>query len=195
MKSSNAKEKLLLAAAELFYQQGITNTGIDAIISRAGVAKMSLYNNFSSKSALVAAYLDHRHELWLALYHKRLAQANSPQEAVLSVFDAYQEHADIEFQQGFRGCGLLNAAAEMPNGSPERLVVKRHKEEVATLVELQLRNFLPRVTHPPRITQLSQHLCFLLEGAISLAGLEGQSHKLQEARQMAAQLLEQNQCQ
>ncbi|MBI0374994.1 helix-turn-helix transcriptional regulator [Streptomyces albiflaviniger] len=45
-----------------FYADGVTATGIDTITAEAGVAKMSLYNNFSSKADLVRAYLDARHE-------------------------------------------------------------------------------------------------------------------------------------
>ena len=51
-----ARERLLRAAAELFYSDGVGATGIDSITARAGVAKMSLYNNFSSKADLVDAY-------------------------------------------------------------------------------------------------------------------------------------------
>lgn len=42
-------------------------TGIDTITSVAGVAKKSLYNNFSSKAEIVSAYIDSRHEEWLDL--------------------------------------------------------------------------------------------------------------------------------
>lgn len=52
-----------------FYADGVTTTGIDTITAEAGVAKMSLYNNFSSKADLVRAYLDARHEEWLAMYN------------------------------------------------------------------------------------------------------------------------------
>ncbi|WP_434058812.1 TetR/AcrR family transcriptional regulator, partial [Escherichia coli] len=60
-----ARELLLSAAARLFYANGVAATGIDTITSEAGVAKKSLYNNFSSKAELVAAYLEARHEEWL----------------------------------------------------------------------------------------------------------------------------------
>ena len=57
MEKLPARDRLLKAAAELFYAEGVGATGIDAITARAGVAKMSLYNNFASKSDLVDAYL------------------------------------------------------------------------------------------------------------------------------------------
>lgn len=118
--SKPARERLLQAAAELFYDAGISATGIDAIIQRAGVAKQSLYNNFASKAELVATYLEHRHAEWLGLYDKRLEKAASPMDGILAIFDAYRDHAEFAYEHGFRGCGLLNAAAELPAGDPGR---------------------------------------------------------------------------
>lgn len=62
MSNKSAKEKILDAAATLFYNDGIANTGINAITDRAGVAKMSLYNNFPTKSDLIATYIQARHQ-------------------------------------------------------------------------------------------------------------------------------------
>src|SRR5437868_3755997 len=70
-----AREKLLEAAGRRFYTDGIAATGIDAITAEAAVAKMSLYNNFSSKDDLVVAYLDRRHAEWLGLLEDRLQRA------------------------------------------------------------------------------------------------------------------------
>ena len=130
----SARARLLEAAAGRFYADGITATGIDAITAQAEVAKMSLYNNFASKAALVEAYLQDRHEEWLDLYRARLAEESTPQERVLAVFDAYLDHAGLAYDHGFRGCGLLNAAAELPAGDPGRAVVRRHKEHVEELL-------------------------------------------------------------
>src|SRR4051794_17680717 len=106
-----ARARILDAAARRFYADGIAATGIDAITAGAGVAKMSLYNNFASKDALVAAYIDQRHEEWLDLYRARITDSATAQERVLAVFDAYIDHAAAAYDHGFRGCGLLNAAA------------------------------------------------------------------------------------
>jgi len=123
-----ARQQLLEAAARRFYADGVAATGIDTITAEAGVAKMSLYNNFASKADLVRAYLEARHEEWLGLYRRRLDQADVPREGVLAVCDAYADHAEQAYEHGFRGCGLLNAAAELPAGDPGRAVVRAHKE-------------------------------------------------------------------
>ncbi|MBO3678870.1 TetR/AcrR family transcriptional regulator [Streptomyces sp. NEAU-YJ-81] len=183
-----ARERLLAAAARRFYADGVTATGIDTITTEAGVAKMSLYNNFSSKSDLVRAYLDARHEEWLALYASRLEQAQNPRDGVLAAFDAYADHAAFAYERGFRGCGLLNAAAELPAGDEGRSVVRRHKEEVERLIAGHLEELLP--DRPDDVRTMAEHLSFLLEGAMARAGLEGDDNRLRHARAMAATLLD-----
>ncbi|EEH70215.1 MULTISPECIES: TetR/AcrR family transcriptional regulator [Acinetobacter] len=188
MSTKSAKQKILETASVLFYNDGINNTGINSIIENANVAKMSLYNNFKTKSELVTYYIEARHQEWLALYEKRKATIQSPIEGVLAVFDAYQDHAEFAYENGFRGCGLLNAAAEFPAHSPERLAVKRHKDEVESIVAQHLSQF---IADDEKVKQLSLLLSFLLEGSIVLAGLESSSTKVFAARQMAQTLLEQ----
>ncbi|MFI6033351.1 TetR/AcrR family transcriptional regulator [Streptomyces sp. NPDC051315] len=183
-----ARERLLAAAARRFYADGVAATGIDTITAEAGVAKMSLYNNFSSKADLVKAYLDARHEEWLGLYRARLAQAHGPRDGVLAVFDAYADHAAFAYEHGFRGCGLLNAAAELPAGDEGRAVVRRHKEEVEGLLAGHLADLLPE--RPEQARARAEHLAFLLEGAMARAGLEGEGTRLRHARAMAADLLD-----
>ncbi|EXU67931.1 hypothetical protein Z951_12170 [Streptomyces sp. PRh5] len=183
-----ARERLLAAAARRFYADGVTATGIDTITAEAGVAKMSLYNNFSSKADLVRAYLDARHEEWLAMYRSRLERAESPRDGVLAVFDAYADHAAFAYERGFRGCGLLNAAAELPAGDEGRTVVRHHKEEVERLISGHLEELLPE--RPDDARTMAEHLAFLLEGAMARAGLEGDDSRLRHARAMAAALLD-----
>lgn len=183
-----ARARLLAAASRRFYADGIAVTGIDAITAEAGVAKMSLYNNFASKAALVTAYLEARHAEWLELYRRRLAGATTPAEGVLAVFDAYADHAERAYEHGFRGCGLLNAAAELPADHAGRAAVRRHKEEVEGLLAGHLTELLP--DRPDRVRELAEHLAFLLEGSMARAGLEGGGARLHDARRMAATLLE-----
>ncbi|MFT3944528.1 MAG: TetR/AcrR family transcriptional regulator [Ancrocorticia sp.] len=188
----SARSRLLDAAATLFYADGMTATGIDKITAEAGVAKKSLYNNFASKDELVRAYIEQRHEEWLELYRARLAGVLAGKagvfagkSGVLAVFDAYLDHAEAAYPHGFRGCGLLNAAAELPAGAPGREAVRRHKEEVESLLVKHLEE-----AGAADSRGMAEHLSFLLEGAMSRAGLEGQPDKILHARKLAESLLE-----
>ena len=184
---TTARERLLKAASELFYNEGIVATGIDAITARAGVAKMSLYNNFSSKADLVQAYVESRHEEWRQILQARLRTAVTPRDRILAVFDSYLDHAGFDYQKGFRGCGLYNAAAELPMGDPGRAAVATQKEEAERFIRDALHELLPR--DPTRAAELAEHLSFLLEGAMTRAGLEGHDARLRSARRMAESLL------
>lgn len=184
-----ARERLLRAAAELFYRDGFGATGIDAITAHAGVAKMSLYNNFASKADLVSAYLEGRRVEWLELYRERLKQATTPRERVLAVFDSYVDHAERAYEWGFRGCGLLNAAAELPVGEPGRATVALQKDEVEQFFRQHLQEIRPE--GGPLIDEIAAHLSFLLEGAMSRAGLDGHDARLKTARRIAVSIMDQ----
>lgn len=179
-----AKEKLLAAAARRFYADGIAATGIDAITAEAQVAKMSLYNNFSSKDELVVAYFDRRHAEWLGLLEERTRRARSAEDRVLAVFDAYLDHADLAYAHGFRGCGLLNGAAELPVGNPGRETVRVHKDEVRRILIDRC-----AAAEAPDPEQLGEHLFLLVEGGVVSAGLEGDPERLQRARSLAQLIL------
>ena len=187
MSSKTAKEKILDAAKTLFYNQGINQTGINMITDKAEVAKMSLYNNFPSKADLVNAYIESRHAEWLALYQLRLSKVKTPLEKVLAVFDAYRDHAEDAYENGFRGCGLLNAAAEFPAHSEERHTVKLHKHEDEQILSEHLQHIF---SDPQQVQYIASMLSFLLEGSIARAGLESSSQKLILAKQMAENLIQ-----
>lgn len=184
-----ARERLLKAAAELFYRDGVGATGIDRITAHAGVAKMSLYNNFSSKSDLVKAYLDARLDEWHVLYRERLARAETPRERLLAVFDSYIDHAEYAYDWGFRGCGLLNAAAELPVGDAGRATVALQKEEVEQLFRQYLRDMRPDAS-AAAIDETAEHLSFVLEGAMARAGLDGHDGRLTAARKIAVSIMD-----
>ncbi|HEV2745651.1 MAG TPA: TetR/AcrR family transcriptional regulator, partial [Rubrobacter sp.] len=121
-------ERLLDAASELFYREGIGAVGVDTVSERAGVSKRTLYNRFGSKDALVAEYLRRRDERWRAYLRSVTEGVEDPGEKLLAVFGAYGEWLA---GRDFRGCPFANAAAEIPDPDhPARVVARRHKEGV-----------------------------------------------------------------
>ncbi|MEU4238728.1 TetR/AcrR family transcriptional regulator [Actinoplanes sp. NPDC026619] len=105
----SARERLLAAADELFYAEGVHTVGIDRVIERAGVAKASLYSTFGSKDELVRAYLQNRHELRRTRLLAGLERFGNPRDRLLGVFDVL---AELSAAAGFRGCAFYNASAE-----------------------------------------------------------------------------------
>ncbi|MGH1524568.1 TetR/AcrR family transcriptional regulator [Leifsonia sp. L25] len=180
-----ARRRILEAAARRFYSDGIAATGVGAITADASVAKMSLYNNFASKSALVSAVLEARHAEWLALYVRRARRAPDPLTRVLAVFDACLDQAALAPEPGYRGSGLLNAAAELPLGDPGRETVRRHLAEVDGILAAGLRELTDRA----RAERTAQHLSYVLNGALVRAGLESDRRRLRDARAFAVDVL------
>ena len=108
-----ARERLLTAADELFYAEGVHSVGIDRVIERAGVAKASLYSTFGSKEGLVRAYLEGRHQGRRKRLLAGLDRFDDPRERLLGVFDVL---AEVAASPEFRGCAFYNASAESPTG-------------------------------------------------------------------------------
>lgn len=110
---ASARERLLEAADELFYAEGVQTVGINRIIERSGVAKASLYNLFGSKEGLVAAYLASRHDRTTGRLTEAIESVDDPQKKILAVFEA---QAQLYEQPDFNGCAFNAASAESPPG-------------------------------------------------------------------------------
>ncbi len=117
----SARARLLDAAGELFYEEGVHSVGIDKVIERAGVAKASLYGNFKGKDDLVRAYLDGRHEARRAAIEAKLGLYQTPREKLLAVFDTM---AEAIAKPNYRGCAFMRASAEMPAEASGRQVCR-----------------------------------------------------------------------
>ena len=125
---TSARERLLAAADELFYREGINNVGIDRVIDHAGVAKASLYSNFGSKDELVRAYLQGKHSARQQRVLDRIARHRSPRERLLSVFDGLAEMSALP---SYRGCafvrgGRLGGAKDRGAAPPHQ---HRHQQD------------------------------------------------------------------
>ncbi len=186
--SRPARERLLAAAAELFYEQGIAATGVDAVLARAGVSPSTLYAHFPGKDALVAAYLQERHRAWVKTWDEVLAELTDPVERLLSVFDAVALYRAREGNR--RGCAFLAAATELPVGHPGQ----RWLEADSRLLADRLRG-LAVAAGAEDADEVAAGLLLLYDGALArearnatIADL-AQGNPLDQARSLAASLL------
>src|ERR1700761_800448 len=126
----SARERLLDAADELFYEEGIHIVGIDRVIEKAGVAKASLYSTFGSKDELVRAYLTRRYLSRRARITEWLTRYDNPRDKLLGVFDAL---GDSIAQPAYHGCAFANATAESGPGSVAEQVTQEYRGWTRTL--------------------------------------------------------------
>ena len=128
---ASARERLLAAACDLFYAEGVQTVGIDRVIERAGVAKASLYNTFGSKENLVRAYLETRHESTLAKLRRSIESNSDPRQRLLAVFDAQGE---LFADPTFHGCAFVTASAEAPEGGVIQHAANEYRVEIRELL-------------------------------------------------------------
>lgn len=142
-KKITAKEKILTAAHDLFYSSGIRATGIDKIIQQAKVTKVTFYRHYPSKSSLIIAYLNYRHEIWSNWFHvtlrNKLDENKTPSYALSETFNEWFVHPN------FRGCAFMNATAEAEAEAEDirdeiKSICRNHKFEtrkiIASLIDM-----------------------------------------------------------
>jgi AcrR family transcriptional regulator len=179
----SAHDRLLAAANELFYAEGVHTVGIERVIERAGVAKASLYSTFGSKDELVRAYLRGRAEARQRRISERLALLEDPRERILGVFDFLGE---LAASPTFRGCAFLNATAEGPRG--ETKVTRICADQRAWT--LGLFTGLAREAGAGDPGRLAAQLVILYDGTTVGGSMDGGSAASRTARAMAEVLLD-----
>jgi AcrR family transcriptional regulator len=179
----SARERLLAAANELFYEHGIHTVGIDRIIEHADVAKASLYDCFGSKEELIASYLRHRQEVRRERVEKYLARFADPREKILSVFDLLGE---LVSEPTFRGCAFVRASAEAMAIPKVKTVCGESRAWM-----LDLFTSLAREAGLDDPDSLGKQLVLLYDGASIAAHVDRNRDAPNEARALAAKLVSQ----
>lgn len=176
-----ARERILAAADELFYTEGVQTVGVDRIVAHAGVAKASLYNTFGSKEALVRAYLDARHHGVATRLTVRLDAVADPRERLLTVFDVLGE---LFAEPDFHGCPFVAATAEARPGSPAERAADDYRSWLRTLL-----TDLSRAAGAADPAALAGRLLLLYDGAGLAARMDRDPAAAGVARSAAATLL------
>jgi AcrR family transcriptional regulator len=158
-RTPSPRERILQAARELFYRDGIRAVGVDAVAAAAGTNKMTLYRHFASKDELVAACLAgvsaQSERIW---EQARDAHPGDAQAQLRAVLRHVSRFAD-EFSA--RGCPLANAAIELTEPAhPARKVIEAHKRRSRERLVALCRE--AGYQHPQRV---ADELFLLIEGA------------------------------
>lgn len=176
------RERLLDAATELFYAEGVQSVGIDRVIAHAGVAKASLYSTFGSKEGLVRAYLDRRHEVVINDLRRAAAEVEDPVERLLAVFDAQAARFP---RSDYRGCAFVAASAEASSEGEIAEATARYRTEVRGLfAELASE---AGIADPER---LADQLRLIYDGGSVAANLDHNPEIASSARAAARILIE-----
>lgn len=177
MARAATRDRLLATAQGLFYENGLAATGVEAVIEAAGVSKPTLYAHFGSKSGLVAAVLEQRHARRTVELREWVMRSDVP-ERPLAVFAWL---ASWYQRQGTRGCGFLNAAAELPDPhDAARLVISGEKRWLAQFLADLCRD--AGLRNPAR---LGSQLLLLIDGVSGRVLVHGQKAAVEVVREAA----------
>ena len=126
---ASARERILATAKDLFYREGIRAVGVDTVVEQSGVSKTSLYRQFESKDALIAAFATEQDRSFWAWWDGVEAQhASDPRALLRALLSGVAERIA---RPAYRGCPFLNLAAEFPDPNhPGRVIARANKEEL-----------------------------------------------------------------
>jgi len=162
---SEARERLLATASELFYAEGIGSVGVDRIVSAAKVTRATFYRHFPGKEDLVVAYLRGVHD---AVVERASALGDDLEGPELVRAIGGEVTAQIA-RPGFRGCAFINAASEFEDAdSPVRRVVAEHRRWYYE----RLRRAFARAGHALP-GNAARHFLMLRDGAMTAGYLDG----------------------
>jgi AcrR family transcriptional regulator len=154
----SARERILSTAHDLFYAEGIRATGVDRVISEAGVTKVTFYRHFPSKDDLVLAFLSHRHERWMVWFRDALERHGGHRgKGAAALVPALAEwFGDARY----RGCAFLNSVGELGGALPD--VVSLTREHKGAMTQA-IADVLPASRHRARDADM---LSMAVDGAI-----------------------------
>lgn len=180
---SAKRDHLVDTALALFTEGGYHAVGIDTVLARAGVAKMTLYHHFDSKEDLIVAALARKAEQSALGLEQALKEAGAdPQAKLLAIFDWMEGWFRAK---DFRGCMYIKAAGEYPKKKhkPNRAALAFKQARVALLLELCRRLGVKDAD------TLAWQIAMQMEGAIVVAFMHARPEAAQEAKAAAAALI------
>jgi AcrR family transcriptional regulator len=181
--SSKKRALLIKIANELFYKNGFHATGIDTLLEVAGVAKMTLYNHFSSKEDLISKALEVKSKDVLNWLSTGLDNhAVSERDKLFTIFDIYEQWFKSD---DFLGCQFAKAAAEFPD--TDHPVHKQCSKHLSKLFEMLLDIATNSKVNNPNA--LAEQIVLLLEGASSVAFSTGATISARRAKRTVIQLI------
>ncbi|WBU29429.1 TetR/AcrR family transcriptional regulator [Rhodopseudomonas palustris] len=182
--SSPTRDRIVAAAAKLFYSEGIRAVGVDAVAEKAGVTKRTLYYHFRSKDDLVAAYLEGRDQPNLALFRQWFEE--TPGELPAKVEGIFRNLARAARHPKWKGCGFLRTSAELANlpGHPAIKIGAAHKKKFEGWLR---ETFAEAGIDAPE--ELARQMLLLLDGSFAVVLLHRDPSYMETAGAAAAKLV------
>ncbi|MDG4780229.1 TetR/AcrR family transcriptional regulator [Micromonospora sp. WMMD961] len=175
-RTSDARNKILDAAATLIEQRGYSALGVAEICATAGVPKGSFYYFFESKQALARAVIDEHWVTQRRQWEQLLGTEHDPLRRLRDLFVATEEIQRVGQQKSgvVAGCLFGNLALELSNQTEEiRSRLQEIFEEQITLIEQVVVEAKDRGLAGPSVDvrEAARSIVAQIEGRVLLAKL------------------------
>tara|TARA_R110000787_G_C13437822_1_gene446116 strand:+ start:163 stop:723 length:561 start_codon:yes stop_codon:yes gene_type:complete len=185
MKKLGVRERIIETASDLFYNQGFNQTGINQIISEAGVAKASMYQHFRSKEDIAVAYLVARHTVWMGKLNECVSIQNTAKGKVIGCFDYLMEWLN---EVNYRGCGWQNIITDLPYDHDKiRDQAMYHKNDLRNWIHTLLKEEIDYIDS--QAEEIGDEILILIEGAIILSQIQKDEWPISAAKKACTKLL------
>ena len=186
MKHSEVKNRIIETASFLFYKNGYNSTGINEIISEAGIAKATLYNHFKSKEDICLAYLRYKNTTFIQDIGAFTTSKQKGKTQILAIFDFLQ----LFFQdKDFNGCWCIKTVSEIPIDN----------EKIRNEIQVQKNNFIQLIAtlvtdnidtiEAEKIKSVSRQIYLLYESAVGESHLHQTNWPIKEAKNLCSQII------
>lgn len=183
--AASTRDRVIEAAADMFYRDGFHAVGLDRLLDEVGVTKTTFYNHFDSKEGLILNVLEDHDHWWRNEFVSKLKEfgGDEPIGQLRAVFDV------LEWMFGmkeFNGCIFVNVSAEFPiPHDPVHKAAADHKHSM----ELILRDLALRAGASDPVS-LAEELAVIMEGSYVTRQVTGNERTAEIARRLGDSVFE-----
>lgn len=186
MKHSEVRQHIIETASHLFYKNGYNSTGINEVISEAGIAKATLYNHFKSKEDICISYLNFKNAHFIETIKAFCESKPNGTAQVIAIFDFLEGFYN---DKNFNGCWCLNTISEIPSDNVRiREEIQSQKQQFIDFINDLIKTNLQISKQNERNT-LANRLYIIYEGAVAESHLHRSDWPITEAKEFAKTIL------
>lgn len=186
VKHSEVKNRIIETASFLFYKNGYNSTGINEIISEAGIAKATLYNHFKSKEEICIAYLQFKNATFIEDIQAFTAAKQKGKTQILAIFD----FLELFFQDNdFNGCWCIKTVSEIPNDNAViRNEIQSQKNGLIQIIAKLITDNLGEIGEA-ETNSLARQIYLLYEGAVGESHLHQADWPIKETKNLCSKII------
>lgn len=185
MKRLDIKQHIIEIASFLFYKNGYNATGINEIISEAGIAKATLYYHFKSKEDICLAYLRFKNTAFLKKIEE-YSKTKKGKDQITALFDFLEV---FFMDENYNGCWCVRTISEIPKDDENiRKEIQSQKKLFLQLISDLVFNNIEN-KEEKELVSLSKQVYLIYGSAVSESHLHQKNWPIKEAKNLCAKII------